>query len=111
MDRIGRTIKSKVFQQVKWGRIADDSLKDFAMHASRLIQSIIRLYLQKKNTFEELARIEDAEYIKGTLDVHKVKRKEMKWKKLSRRNFPGILLFIVWWKTVLLIFIENQVIR
>ena len=45
------------------------------MHANRLIQSITTLYLPKKDIFKEPAGIENAPYIKGTLDAHKVKRK------------------------------------
>ena len=48
---IGGTIKNKVFEQVKSVRIIEDSPKDFAVHASRLIQSITTLYLPKKNIF------------------------------------------------------------
>ena len=48
---IGGTIKNKVFEQVKSVRIFEDSPKDFAVHASRLIQSITTLYLPKKNIF------------------------------------------------------------
>ena len=74
MDVIGGTIKSKVFQEVKSGRIIVDSPKDFAMDASCLIQSITTLYLPKNLIFEEPVRIENAPYIKGTLDIYKVKR-------------------------------------
>ena len=56
-------------------RLNQDSLKDFTMRASHLIQSITRLYLPKKDIFEELAGIETAPCTKSTLDVHKVKRK------------------------------------
>ena len=52
------------------------------MHASRLIKSIITLYLLKKDIFEEPGGIENAPYTKDTLDVHKVKRK---------RNDQGII--------------------
>ena len=75
IDEIGGTIKNKVFQEV-------DSSKDFAIHASRLIQSITRFYLPKKEVFEEPVRIENAPYIKGALDVLKIKRK---------RNDQGVI--------------------
>ena len=78
----GPTIKYKVIQHVKSGRIVIDSPKKFAMHASRLIKSIITLYLLKKDIFEETAAIENAPYTKDALDVHKVKRK---------RNDQGII--------------------
>ena len=75
MNVIGGTIKNKVFQEVKSGRIVVDSPKDFAMDASCLIQSITTLYLPKNLIFEEPVRIENAPYIKDTLEIHKVKRK------------------------------------
>ena len=78
----GPTIKDKDVQQVKSGRIVIESPKKFAMHASRLIKSIITLYLLKKDIFAEPAGIENAPYTKDTLDVHKVKRK---------RNDQGII--------------------
>ena len=52
MDVFGGPIKSKVFQEVKSGRIIVDSPKDFAMDASCLIQSITTLYLPKNLIFE-----------------------------------------------------------
>ena len=67
--------RTKVFQEVTSERNAVDSPKDFAMHASCLIQSTTTLYLPKKDIFDEPARIENAPYIKGKLDVHKNKRK------------------------------------
>ena len=72
----GPTIKEKVVQQVKSGRIVVDSPKSFAMYASSIIKSIITLYLPKKDIFEEPPGIENAPYIKDTLDAHKVKRKK-----------------------------------
>ena len=75
MDGIGGAIKNKMFQEVKSGRIVVHCQKDFAMHANRVIQSFMRLYLPKKNIFEESTGIEDAPYIKRTLDVRKVKTK------------------------------------
>ena len=47
------------------------------MHGSRLIQSITTLYLPEKDISEELARIENAPCIKGTVDVYKVKREKI----------------------------------
>ena len=75
VDKNSGTIKNKVFQKVKSGRIVIGSPIDFTMHTSYLIQSITMLYLPKKDLFNELASIENALYIKGTLDVHKVKKK------------------------------------
>ena len=46
------------------------------MYASSIIKSIITLYLPKKDIFEEPPGIENAPYIKDTLDAHKVKRKK-----------------------------------
>ena len=82
MSGIDRTIKNKVFQEVKSGRIVVDSPKDFAMHVSCLIQSIPTLYLPKNDIFEKPAGVKNAPYIKGTIDVHKVKRK---------RNYQGVI--------------------
>ena len=72
MDGIGGTIQNK---EVTSEGIVVDSLKDFAVHASCLIQFTTALYFPKKDIFEEPARIENAPYIKGKLDVHKKKRK------------------------------------
>ena len=65
-----------MFQELKSGRIVVDSPKKFAMDGSCLIQSITTLYLPKKDIFEEPADIENAPYIKGTLDVQKVKKEK-----------------------------------
>ena len=81
MDGIGGTIKNKVFQEVKSGRIVVDSSKDFAINASRLIQSSTTLY-HPKDIFEEPTCTENVPYIRGTLDVQKVKRK---------RNDQGVI--------------------
>ena len=69
-DGIGGTIKNKLFQKVKSGRIVADNQEDFALHAYNLIQSIATLYLPKKDIFEEPVGI----YIKGT-QLFKVKKK------------------------------------
>ena len=73
--RKGPTINNKILQEVKSGRIFIDSPKNVSIHPSCLIQSITMLYLPKKDIFKEPACIENAPYIKDTLDVHKVKRK------------------------------------
>ena len=73
--RKGPTIKNKILQEVKSGRIAIDSPKNVSIHSSHLIQSITMIYLSKKDIFKEAAGIENAPYINDTLDVHKVKRK------------------------------------
>ena len=73
--RKGPTIKKKILQEVKSGRIVIDNPKKVSIHPSRLIQSITMLYFPKKDIFKEPAGIENAPYIKDTLDVHKVKRK------------------------------------
>ena len=52
MEEIGVTIKNKVFQEVKSGRVVVDSPKDFVMHTSRLIQSITTLFIPKKEIFK-----------------------------------------------------------
>lgn len=52
VEEIGVTIKNKVFQEVKSGRVVVDSPKDFVMHASRLIQSITTLFIPKKEIFK-----------------------------------------------------------
>ena len=100
MDRTDGTIKNKVFQEIKSGRIVADSPKDFAMHESCIVQSIT-LYHPKKNIFEEPACIENASYIKCTLDVHKVKRKRndhsiifLEFNRLSLMKNRFILIFI-----------------
>ena len=82
VDKIGRTFKNKVFQKVRSGTKIVGSPKCFAMHTSCLIQSIMMLYLLKKHILEESAGIENASYIKGTRENHKVKRK---------RNNHGII--------------------
>lgn len=64
-----------IIQEVKSARIVIVSPKNVSMHPSRLIQSITMLYLPKKGIIKEPAGIENAPYIKDTLDVHKVKRK------------------------------------
>ena len=71
----GPTIKNKIIQEVKSARIVIVSPKNVSIHPSRLIQSITMLYLPKKGIIKEPAGIENAPYIKDTLDVHKVKRK------------------------------------
>ena len=77
MDRSAGTIENNMFQEVKSGRIASTArfLSGFATHPSRLIQSSTTLYFPKKDIFEEPASSENALYIKGRLDIHKVKRK------------------------------------
>ena len=71
----GPTIKNKIIQEVKSARIVIVSSINVSIHPSRLIQSITMLYLPKKGIIKEPAGIENAPYIKDTLDVHKVKRK------------------------------------
>ena len=80
MDGIGGTIKNKVFQEVKSGRIVVTSPEDFARHAGKLVKSVTTLYLPSKDIMPEPASIETAPYIKGTLEVHRVVR---------RKNFKG----------------------
>ena len=77
MDRSVGTIENNMFREVKSGRIASTVrlLSGFVTHASRLIQSSTTLYFPKKDIFEEPASSENALYIKGSLDIHKVKRK------------------------------------
>lgn len=77
MDGTGGTVKNKVLQEVKSGKIAVDSPNNFTIHTSRLIQSMTMLYLPKKDIFEKPAGIEKASYIKDPLNVHKVKRKKV----------------------------------
>ena len=67
----------------KSGRIFVHIPKDFVMLASPLMQSVTTLYLPKKNKFEESADIENAPYIKGTLDVS-----------VLLHNFIYVVLFI-----------------
>ena len=64
-----------IIQEVKSARILIVSPKNVSIHPSHLIQSITMLYLPKKGIIKEPAGIENAPYIKDTLDVHKVKRK------------------------------------
>ena len=71
----GPTIKNKILEEVKSGRIVTDSPKNVSMQPSHLIQSITMLYLPKKDIFKEPAGVENASYIKDTLDVNKFKRK------------------------------------
>lgn len=76
MDGIGGTLKNKVFQEVKSGRIVVTTPKDFSIQASKLVESVTTLYLPMKDIMPEPSSVEDAPYIKGTLNVHRVVRKK-----------------------------------
>ena len=97
MDGIGRTIKNKVLQEVQPGRISSDSLKDFAIYASRLNQSMTMLYLPKKDIFKKPASKENTSYTRVPLDVHKGKRKRnnqgMNFLECYRLSFNEALFF------------------
>ena len=82
MDGIGGTIKNKVFQEVKSGRIVVTIPEDFARHARKLIESVTTLYLPTKEILPEPASVSDAPYIKGTLDVHRI---------IRRKNIQGVM--------------------
>lgn len=76
MDGIGGTLKNKVFQEVKSGRIVVKNPKDFSLYASRLLESITTMYLAMEDVVEEPAAVKDSPNINGTLKVHKVVRKQ-----------------------------------
>ena len=58
------------------------SPEDFALHASKLVESVTTIYLPSKEILPEPASIANAPYIKGTLEVHRVVR---------RKNFQGVM--------------------
>ena len=99
MDGIGGTIKNKVFQEVKSGRIVVTSPEDFARHAGKLVESVTTLYLPSKDIMPEPASIETAPYIKGTLEVHRVVRRKNFQRVMYTWNFFGFpqtkILFIL----------------
>ena len=61
MDSVGGTIKNKVFQEAKSGRLTIASPEEFSNAAERLVSKIVSIYL----SINEM--IEEPSYVKGAL--------------------------------------------
>ena len=66
MDGIGGTIKNKVFQEVKSGKIVVTSSEDFSRHASKVVELVTTLYLPKKEIMPKPSSIKDAPHPRNT---------------------------------------------
>ena len=74
VDGIGGTIKHRVDREVLAKRIVVKDSKDFAEHANRLLDHIEVLFVENVDTAVDTESRENAQYVKGTLKVHKVVR-------------------------------------
>ena len=75
MDGVGGTIKRVVYGLVKSRKVIINSAEEFAIEASKAVPSIKSVYLSKDDEITEPSFVKNAPPIKGTLDIHYVKRK------------------------------------
>ena len=73
MDGIGETSKNCVYRDVMSGKCVIDTPKQFAEHADKAVISITSLYLSADVSIES-DNIEASLRIKGTLQIHRIKR-------------------------------------
>ena len=74
MDSIGGTMKRVVYGLVKSRHISTNTAKEFAAEASKCVPSIKSLYMSQEDEIIEPSFVKNAPVIKGTLDVHYIKR-------------------------------------
>ena len=74
MDGVEGTIKSKVYRDVKSGKVLIEDAKSFAEYADITIRNIKSLYLPLDDILLEPSEIDLAPKIKLTLEVHCVRR-------------------------------------
>ena len=75
MDGVGGTIKQVVYGLVKSRHININTAEEFAGEASKGVPSIKSLYLSQEDEIIEPIFVKNAPAIKGTLDLHHIKRK------------------------------------
>ena len=74
MDGLGGTLKRKVFNAVKSGKVVVDDPEEFAMAAVNIVSGVHTIYLKESDLLMEPEEIKDAPSIKGTLNVHRFDR-------------------------------------
>jgi len=74
MDGVGGTIKRVIYGLVKSRKIVINSAEEFAAEASKAVPSITSVYLSQDDEIIEPSYVKNAPAIKGTLDIHCVKR-------------------------------------
>ena len=87
VDGIGGTIKHRVYREVLAKRIVVKDSKDFAEHANRLLDHIEVLFVENVDAAVDTESRENAQYVKGTLKVHKVVRELDTANKKSQLQF------------------------
>ena len=74
MDGVGGTIKRVVFTHVKSRKVVINSPEEFAIEAGKAVPSIRCIFLSEEHEIIEPSFVRCAPYIKGTLNIHGVKR-------------------------------------
>lgn len=74
MDGVGGTIKRVVYGLVKSRKVVINSAEEFAVEASKAVPSIKSIFLSQDDEILEPSYVKNAPPIKGTLDIHCVKR-------------------------------------
>ena len=74
MDGVGGTVKQVVYGLVKSRHINNNTAEEFAADASKGMPSIKSLYLSQEDEIIEPSFVKNVPAIKGTLDVHHIKR-------------------------------------
>ena len=74
MDGVGGTIKRVVYGLVKFRHITINTAEEFAAEASKSVPSIKSLFLSQEDKIIEPSFVKNAPAIKGTLDIHHMKR-------------------------------------
>ena len=74
MDGLGGTLKRKVFNAVKSGKVVVNDPEEFAMAAVNIVSGVHTIYLKESDLLMEPEEIKDAPSIKGTLNVHRFDR-------------------------------------